>query len=74
MNTKRIFFYVWLLTLCLIPVGWWLFEILGNTGWGRVVVGVINSTNGAASMMAAMLWTRLDGKSHEKETTAIRSP
>jgi len=41
----------WLCTLTAIPIGWMLFKDYGETGWTRMVVGMINAANGIACVL-----------------------
>lgn len=49
---------VWLLTLSLIGVGWFIFDGIEDKRWGRTIVGIINCTNGMAFMWMIQAWRR----------------
>ena len=55
-KSSNTFFRFWLfiMTLSLIPIAWHLYDIIDNKAWGRVIVGITNQINGMAGLWFAL--------------------
>ncbi len=46
----------WIFTVSIIPVGWHFYDMVGNNGLGRSIVGFTNALNGMAIAWMIQAW------------------
>lgn len=55
-------FFVWLCSLSMIGVGWFIYDHSPDKSWGRVAVGAVNELNGMAAAWCIITWAELRKK------------